>query len=104
MKTTRMTSRSTSDATSGSTGARRAAEAAVSRNGKPDGHAEQLCRLRQVENLLWETAEKLAELAERDQWPPPRDRLCEMAAVLVRIAVTVDVLGHEASSPNGKPS
>jgi hypothetical protein len=80
------------------------ADAPGSETAMHNGRAEYARTLRQVESLLWEAAERLDELAGEDQWPPPRDRLCEMAGVLVRIAVTVDVLGHEPSSGNGKAS
>lgn len=99
-----MTSHSTSDSTTSSPGMRAGADAPGSKAAMHNGRAEYARRLRQVESLLWETAERLDELAGQDQWPPPSDRLCEMAGVLVRIAVTVDVLGHEPGSRNGKPS
>ncbi len=99
-----MTSHWTSGPTAGRSSPPAGTDARGSTNAMPNGRAEYARRLRQVENLLWETAERLDELAEKDHWPPPRDRLCEMAAVLVRIAVTVDVLGHGASSGNGKAS
>ena len=69
-----------------------------------NGRAEYTRKLAQVENLLWETAERLDELAQGGDWPPPSERLCQMAAVLVRVAVTIDVLGHDARSRNGKAS
>lgn len=99
-----MASHSISDSTGDSPSTRAGVDAPGSENAMHNGRAEYARRLRQVESLLWETAERLDELAGQDQWPPPSDRLCEMAGVLVRIAVTVDVLGHGASSGNGKPS
>jgi hypothetical protein len=102
--TTTMASHSTLESTGCSRSKRAVPDAAGSETAMPNGRAEYARRLRQVENLLWETAERLDELAGQDQWPPPRDRLCEMAGVLVRIAVTVDVLGHGAGSDNGKAS
>jgi hypothetical protein len=102
--TTTMASHSTSEPTAGRPTTRSGADAAGSENAMQNGWAEYARRLRQVESLLWETAERLDELAGDDQWPPPSDRLCEMAGVLIRIAVTVDVLGHGSSSGNGKRS
>jgi hypothetical protein len=93
--TTTMSSQPTSDST---------ASSPTGEGASSNGRAQYARKLAQVESLLWEAAERLNQVAERGEWPPPGERLCEMAAVLVRIAVTIDVLGHEPSSHNGKAS
>lgn len=66
------------------------------------GGAEYARKLAQVENPLWETASAWTSSPSGISGRLPAGSCVRWRKVLVRIAVTLDVLGDEASSRNGK--
>ena len=63
--------------------------------GEPASYRRRLGRL---DGLLWEAAERLDDLVVEGRWPPPTERLSEMAGVLVILAVGLDEIAASAKS------